>query len=272
MSSKKKRRNNRNNRSKGNNSRNSSKTNMNKKPNKATETDISQHNDVVMTEAADNSAAFAYAPEVNEDSGASEASREVKPSEETHYYDRDSADQGSDTSGEGSKVQEAESATEKYSVDKHVIIKAGFILALFIFLLAVYSSGSSKDIDISIVEEKCVNELGLAKEMKKATNRDLMQFIGLDADSYEQVIYYRNTKELAVEELLIVKASSKDALAGVAEACDRRTEDQIEVYSSYGPAQVKQLENSIKLEKGRYYFYCTSDSAAEYEEVLRDAI
>ena len=262
--SSKKRRNKKNNRSKGNNSRNSNKTNSRKALDKASKAANRHHDDVVLTE-------------VTEDSAAIEASADVNSSEETHLKNRNSAEpdfheQISDASSDGCKGQEAESVAEKYSFDKHVIIKAGFILALIIFLLAVYSSGSSKDIDLSAVEEKCVNEFGLAKEMKKATDRDLMQFIGLDADNYEQVIYYRNTEELAVEELLIVKASSKDALAGVAEACDRRTENQIEVYSSYGPAQVKQLENSIKLEKGRYYFYCTSDSAAEYEEVLRDAI
>lgn len=158
------------------------------------------------------------------------------------------------------------------SIDRNTIIKAGFVLALIIFLVIVYKSGSAKDIDLAVISDRLENEMGIEKEMKKASDRDVMEFFGLDSGRFEQVVYYRNTRELAVEELLIVKAASKDALGQVSEAADRRTKTQIDVYKSYGPKQVKQLENCIKIEKGNYYFYCTSDNATDYEEVFRDAI
>lgn len=65
------------------------------------------------------------------------------------------------------------------SIDRNTIIKAGFVLALIIFLVIVYKSGSAKDIDLAVISDRLENDMGIEKEMKKASDRDVMEFLDL---------------------------------------------------------------------------------------------
>ena len=154
----------------------------------------------------------------------------------------------------------------------HLGIKALFVVVLIGFLALIYRGSNTSDVDLGEVLDSLNSKAGLSSEMEAATDRDLRQFIGINADDYKQVIYYRNTRELAVEELLIVKTAHGVPLDAVDEAVTARVKGQLKTYASYGPSQVKQLKNSISSEIGDYYFYCTSDNADRYEEVLRNAI
>lgn len=154
----------------------------------------------------------------------------------------------------------------------HVLIKLGFIVILAAFLMLIYREDNVKKVNLKAMEISFVQDAGLKSEMKKASNRDLMEFMKLDATSYRQVIYYRNTRALAVEELLVVKTSSKDAAIALEDSVNRRITSQIDVYQSYGPEQVKLLKNAVINQKGNYLFYCTSAKADEYEEVFLNAI
>ena len=177
---------------------------------------------------------------------------------------------------EGAGSSHAKSHAKTSNGDTHalgsLLCKVLFIAVLAGFLVFVYSRASAKDVDLEKVETKLTETTDIMTLMTEASDRDLMQFIGIDASSYEQVIYYRNTTALAVEELLIVKAKDESQLSDVEDAVNARIKSQIKAYDSYGPAQVKQLKNALQLEKGNYYFYCTGDSANKYEEVLLNAV
>ena len=176
----------------------------------------------------------------------------------------------------GSSHAKSHAKTSNGNGDTHalgsLLCKVLFIAVLAGFLVFVYSRASAKDVDLGKVETKLTETTDIMTLMTEASDRDLMQFIGIDASSYEQVIYYRNTTALAVEELLIVKAKDESQLSDVEDAVNARIKSQIKAYDSYGPAQVKQLKNALQLEKGNYYFYCTGDSANKYEEVLLNAV
>lgn len=175
-------------------------------------------------------------------------------------------------SGEFRNENKGKDPSQGFTIDKHKAIKAGFILALIVFLALIYGTNRTNDVDLSKLEKTIVKECNLNQEMSKASDRDLARFLGIDAESVKQVVYYRSTKELAVEELLIVKTDSTSAANAIGEAVESRVKSQIDTYASYGPAQVAQLENCIKYRVGPYYFYCTSDNAAKYEEVFDNAV
>ena len=108
--------------------------------------------------------------------------------------------------------------------------------------------------------------------MKACGDRDLLQFMGLDYRNYDSYIYYKSGEALGVDELLIVKAKDPQDLTAVQDAVDKRVDSQIRKFDSYGPEQVKELDNSIIRKKGRYLFYCTAKSPEKYEEVFKNAI
>lgn len=153
-----------------------------------------------------------------------------------------------------------------------MLIKIVFIVILAAFLYVVFSAANTKDIDLSEVNTALKKDTNITSIMKKMDNRDLMQFMGLNANDFSQVIYYRNTTALAVDELLIVKADDDADLDAVEEAVNTRISSQLKVYESYGPKQCALLNNAVQTEKGTYYCYCTAENAELYEEVLLDAI
>ena len=108
--------------------------------------------------------------------------------------------------------------------------------------------------------------------MTRCSNRQLMQFIGLDYSNYQSYIYYKSKEALGVDELLIVKAHNRDDLTAVQDAVEQRIADQIQAFSGYGPDQVAELKNAVIYKRGNYLFYCTAKDPDQYEGVFRHVI
>lgn len=154
---------------------------------------------------------------------------------------------------------------------KGIIKKIVFIVILLALLFYVYSDQNAKNVSIDKIKEALIGDEAVAA-MEEGTAKDVMHYFGIDVNSYEGVIYYKGTEALSVDELLIVKSSSRDAVAPVRDAIDQRVESQIKTFEGYGPEQVALLNDHIVFQKGNYIFYCTSDHSGRISEEFRDAI
>lgn len=146
-----------------------------------------------------------------------------------------------------------------------------FVAVLIIFLALVYSMQDADDVSLSQIDNALQEQTDIS-DMQKCTDRQLMQFIGLDASSYDSYIYYKSKAALGADELLIVKAKNKSDLDGVQDAVETRIDNQIKTFEGYGPEQVAMLKNAVIEKRGNYLFYCTADNPQEYEEVFKNAI
>ena len=99
-----------------------------------------------------------------------------------------------------------------------------------------------------------------------------MQFIGLDANNYEAVLYYKSKEALSVDEVLVIKVKNKSDVKAVKDAVEQRITSQIEAFDNYGPEQVKELKNAIVTSRGEYVFYGVAKDPDKYEEVLLSVI
>ena len=144
-----------------------------------------------------------------------------------------------------------------------IIKKVVFGLILLAFLFYVYSDQNAKD--VSVKDEAVA-------AMEEGTARDVMHYFGIDVNSYEGVIYFKGTEALSVNELLIVKGSSRDAVSPVRDAIDSRVDAQIKTFEGYGPEQVALLNDHIVFQKGNYIFYCTDGQSGRIAEEFRDVI
>ena len=108
--------------------------------------------------------------------------------------------------------------------------------------------------------------------MEEGTARDVMHYFGVDVNSYEGAVYFKGTEALSVNELLIVKGSSRDAVSPVRDAIDSRVDAQIKTFEGYGPEQVALLNDHIVFQKGNYIFYCTDGQSGRIAEEFRDVI
>ncbi len=153
-----------------------------------------------------------------------------------------------------------------------LLSKILFVAVLGAFLFFVYSADEAKDVNLDDVRQAVTAETDMTSIMRRASERDLMQFLGLNVSDYDQVIYYRNPEALAVDEFLVVKAKNESQLAGVEDAVRSRIDSQIKAYSGYGPEQVKLLKSAALKKVGKYYIYCTAPKADEYKEVVLNAV
>lgn len=149
--------------------------------------------------------------------------------------------------------------------------KAVFIVILITFLVLVYSNGNAKNVPMDEIEKALISSTDIEK-LEKGSNRDLMQFLGLDYESLDSYIYYRNTEALSVEELFIVKVKDDSQLSAIKDSIEARIETQTTTYEGYGPTQVAMLKEAVVITKGNYLYYCVSKSSDKYEEVLKDVI
>ena len=152
-----------------------------------------------------------------------------------------------------------------------MIKKSIFLIILIVFLTMVYADGNAKDVPMEDIENKLIEETDLGK-MAKCGNRNLMQFLNLDYQQYDEYLYYKGKEALSVDEVLIVKAKNRDDLSAVKDAVENRIDSQITTYEGYGPSQVALLKNAVVTTKGKYLFYCTGKSAEKNEEVFDSVI
>lgn len=151
------------------------------------------------------------------------------------------------------------------------ILKAVLIIVLLIFLALIYHRENAKDVPLPDIENSLIKKTDIEK-MQKANSRDLLQFIGLDANNYDSFIYYRSKEALAVDEILIIKVKNKSDVKGVEDAIDKRINSQIEAFDNYGPEQVRELKDANVVTRGNYVFYGVARNPDKYEEVLLNAI
>lgn len=152
-----------------------------------------------------------------------------------------------------------------------MIKKTIFVVILAGFLALVYANGNAKDVPMKDIENLLKKNTTIEK-MAKCSNRDLMQFIGLDYEQFDSHIYFKGKEALSVEEVLIVKANSKEDLSTVKDKVEERIASQTTAFEGYGPTQVAMLDDAIVTTKGNYLFFCVSKNPDVFEEVFKDAI
>ena len=152
-----------------------------------------------------------------------------------------------------------------------IVKKIVFGVILLAFLFYVYSDQNAKDVSMDKIKEAMLKDESVAA-MEEGTARDVMHYFGVDVNSYERVIYFKGMEALSVNELLIVKGASRDAVAPVRDAIDSRVDSQIKTFDGYGPEQVALLNDHIAFQKGNYIFYCTDEHSGRIAEEFRDVI
>ncbi len=157
------------------------------------------------------------------------------------------------------------------NIPRETVVKLVLLLVLALFLAAVYARTYAKDVSLKDVDTRLVKETDCEKYQVQ-TARQLYQFLELNAQDYEEVLYRKSTETMSADELLIVKAKSGEDLDAVQDAVEERIRSQISVFEGYGPTQTARLKNALIYKKGRYLFYCVAKNPEKYEEVFRRAL
>ncbi len=146
---------------------------------------------------------------------------------------------------------------------------AGFLLLMYVVLLLIYSSGSTKVFD----EVAGSVEAGLNTErLIKQNTQALKRFYGVNSADYEGVMFYTAKDSISAEEILLVKAKNDRQVQILKDAVQKRLDNRKDIFENMAPGQVRMLDKARVLVRGRFVFVVVSKDAKEYAELFAGSL
>lgn len=151
------------------------------------------------------------------------------------------------------------------------VIKTAMVLFLAVFLVLIYTSDNAKDVPMEQIASR-IKEIESVTEMQERDKGDLQRYYSISESDTNGYIYYKDISPMSVNELLIIKASSKAQADSFLEAAEAHEESQENIFGSYGTDQMALLKEASVESRGNYVWYMCGPDAAVWLETLTDII
>ena len=152
-----------------------------------------------------------------------------------------------------------------------IIIKAIFVIALLAYIISICLADSSKDIPMDTISTTMTKKADL-DGLDQCGKSELARFYGLQEKNLDGYFFYKAPSPMSVDEVLIVKSSSKEDAATVLEAMQTRLDSQKNVFDGYGTDQIALLNDAFVASKGDYSYYMCGKNAAKWRELFLSLI
>lgn len=138
---------------------------------------------------------------------------------------------------------------------------AAFLILVYIVLLLIYTSGSTKPFEevAAAVEERLNTEI-LVKQDAQALKR----YYGLNGADYEGVLLYSSEFTISAEEVLLIEVRSEQQVQEVRDAMEERLESRRNTFEGYAPEQAQLIEQAQLQVRGKFVFLAVSTDAEAY--------
>ncbi|MCI9439643.1 MAG: DUF4358 domain-containing protein [Ruminococcus sp.] len=138
---------------------------------------------------------------------------------------------------------------------------AAFLILIYIVLLLIYTSGSTKPFDevAAAVEERLDTE-----KLVKQDAQALKRYYGLNGADYEGVLFYSAEFSISAEEVLLIEVRSEQQVQDVRDAIEERLESRRNTFEGYAPEQAQMIEQAQLQVRGRFVFLAVSTDAEDY--------
>ena len=139
------------------------------------------------------------------------------------------------------------------------------IIVGYLVILMLYASGSKRAFsEVS----KALSSVLDSKELVQMDDQMLKRNYGLNSADYKGVLYYSSPSSISAAEVLVIQVKNDAQIENVTNAIAQRKAQRIEDFDSYLPEQVKLLEDSQEIIRGRYIFFAVSSKASEYRSAF----
>lgn len=151
--------------------------------------------------------------------------------------------------------------TNSFSVAGLLKFAAAFLILVYIVLLLIYTSGSTKPFEevAAAVEERLNTEI-LVKQDAQALKR----YYGLNGADYEGVLFYSSEFSISAEEVLLIEVRSEQQVQEVRDAIEDRLESRRNTFEGYAPEQAQLIEQAQIQVRGKFVFLAVSTDAEAY--------
>lgn len=179
------------------------------------------------------------------------------------YYGEDYGDNYSEGYGEPYEESYGRNPQGENAFSKAGILKwgAAFLILVYMVLLLLYTSGSTKPFDevAALVEEQLDKE-SLVRQDAQALKR----YYGLNSADYEGVLYYSAEFSISALEVLLIEVKADQQVQEVRDAIEERLESRKNTFEGYAPEQAQLIEQAQIQVRGRFIFLAVSPDADNY--------
>lgn len=155
---------------------------------------------------------------------------------------------------------------EVSSFSKAGILKLGaaFLILVYIVLLLIYTSGSTKPFEeVAGAVEPLLDQESLVRQDAQALKR----YYGLNSADYEGVLFYSAEFSISAQEVLLIEVKTDQQVQEVRDAIEERLESRKNTFEGYAPEQAQLIGQAQIQVRGRFLFLAVSPEA----ETLADA-
>ncbi len=139
---------------------------------------------------------------------------------------------------------------------------------LFLYLGALYLSDYTKDVSMVTIESYMTSHTSITS-LKKRERRDLSRYFSIEEESTDGYLFYKDVSPMSVNEILIVRARSRNQASDFLRAAEDHKASQENVFGSYGTDQMALLGDAFVESKGNYVCYiCGPDAAAWHDAFI----
>ena len=151
------------------------------------------------------------------------------------------------------------------------IIRYGIVLVIILYAGVLMYMKGNRDTAFGTVASVVEKAAGV-ENMTKAKSRDFKQLYRLNEKDYGDVVLYYTKETMGVEELLLVRADTEEAIESAEAAIRERRQIQMDNFDGYGTEQMNLLQNSIIRTKGNYILFVVSPEAEAVEKAFMKSL
>lgn len=152
------------------------------------------------------------------------------------------------------------------------ITKSALLLMLAVLTaFSVCSCGGDcgKTPAVADIAKAITDKYPLSDAMSEITGEDKIKSVyGLDSGDYTEFVAYVNNSGVDQDEIVIVKASSQDAVAGIKEKLENKMTAKLNSTKSYLPDQYEMISKCEVAEKGDYVRMIISPNAEDMVSIF----
>ena len=139
------------------------------------------------------------------------------------------------------------------------------VLILFVFVfVSVYNVPQDSTKKFEEVLSQTQKDLDLSV-MVQQDNQMIRRNLGLDPESYEQIVYYKIDDVMQANEYVLVQFKDHSQQKPFEESIQKRIDDQINLYEGYAPDQVQLLDKAVVNVQANYALYAVDTNASSLE-------
>ncbi len=147
------------------------------------------------------------------------------------------------------------------------LIKLCFVVVFICFAAFLVLSDHANDISIEKLGTYMTTHADLT-DMEACSKSELMHYYQLQESDTDGYFYYKNPSTMSVDEILIIKCTSRDQAAEILTAMQSHLDSQKEIFDGYGTNQISLLNSAFLETKGNYAFYMCGENAQNWRDLL----